>query len=95
MSGERPIVYDAACGLWAGPAAFVRLRDAKRRFRLVAMQSAEGETLYRRFGWPWRAAGAARLLPAGLRDRLYRWVARQRYRLFGRRDSCPPPEEPG
>jgi predicted DCC family thiol-disulfide oxidoreductase YuxK len=39
-------------------------------------------------GWPWRAATAFRLVPRGLRDPVYRWVARNRYRLFGRRDTC-------
>ena len=45
-------------------------------------------------GWPWRAAAIARIVPAALRDPLYRWVARNRYRWFGRRDSCwlPGPE---
>ena len=51
--------------------------------------------IWRGLGGPWRlGAGAAGLLPAFLRDPLYRWVARHRYRLFGRRDTCwaPPPE---
>ena len=39
-------------------------------------------------GWPWRAAAAARLVPHALRDPLYRWVARNRYRWFGRRETC-------
>lgn len=45
-------------------------------------------------GWPWRAAAAARIIPAALRDPLYRWVARNRYRWFGRRQTCwlPGPE---
>ena len=45
-------------------------------------------------GWPWRAAAIARIVPAALRDPFYRWVARNRYRLFGRRETCwlPGPE---
>lgn len=39
-------------------------------------------------GWPWRALAAARIVPTALRDPLYRWVARNRYRLFGRRETC-------
>nr|WP_280114116.1 DCC1-like thiol-disulfide oxidoreductase family protein [Bosea sp. LC85] len=39
-------------------------------------------------GWPWRIALAARVIPRPLRDRLYRLVARNRYRWFGRRETC-------
>ena len=35
-------------------------------------------------GWPWRAAWLFWLIPAPLRDGLYRLLARNRYRLFGR-----------
>ena len=43
-------------------------------------------------GGAWRVAGLGRLLPRALRDRLYRLVARNRYRLFGRRDTCRLPD---
>ena len=39
-------------------------------------------------GWPWRAAAAARIVPRRLRDAAYRLVARNRYRWFGRRETC-------
>ena len=42
----------------------------------------------RGLGWPWRAAAAARIVPKPLRDAFYRLVARNRYRWFGRRDTC-------
>lgn len=44
--------------------------------------------VYRGLGWPWRAAGVLALVPRGLRDPVYRLVARNRYRLFGRRETC-------
>lgn len=44
--------------------------------------------IYAGLGWPWRAAGFLRLVPKALRDPPYRLVARNRYRLFGRRQTC-------
>jgi len=41
----------------------------------------------------WRLLGGAlRLVPRVLRDGTYRWLARNRYRLFGRRPQCRMPE---
>jgi len=45
-------------------------------------------TIWAWLGWPWKAAAILRLVPRALRDPLYRWVARHRYRVFGRRDTC-------
>ena len=39
-------------------------------------------------GWPWRAASIAWLVPSLLRDALYKWLARNRYWLFGRSEVC-------
>ena len=39
-------------------------------------------------GWPWRAAKLLLHLPRPLRDWLYDRIAKNRYALFGRRDSC-------
>ncbi len=44
--------------------------------------------IWRGLGWPWRAAGMFALVPQALRDPVYRWVARHRYQLFGRRETC-------
>ena len=44
--------------------------------------------IYTGLGWPWRIAGVARIVPRFVRDPIYRWVARNRYRLFGRRETC-------
>lgn len=46
-------------------------------------------------GWPWRLAWIAWLIPAPVRDALYRLIARNRYQWFGRSDTCllPDPAE--
>jgi predicted DCC family thiol-disulfide oxidoreductase YuxK len=41
-----------------------------------------------RLGGAWRIAGALRVLPRGVRDALYRQLARNRYRWFGKKDAC-------
>ncbi len=51
-------------------------------------QSAAMIRVSRNLGWPSKAAVALWLVPAPLRDALYRWLARNRLRLFGRRESC-------
>ena len=40
------------------------------------------------FGGGWRLANVLRLMPRALRDALYRTIARNRYRWFGRTESC-------
>ncbi|MHA7820836.1 MAG: thiol-disulfide oxidoreductase DCC family protein [Erythrobacter sp.] len=49
--------------------------------------------IYEGLGWPWRAMAAFRLIPRPLRDAVYGWVARNRYRLFGKRETCWLPPE--
>lgn len=68
---------------------------------LIASPGAEGERAYLRgraallslagLGGPWALARLAAALPRPLLDLGYRAVARRRYRLFGRYDSCPLP----
>jgi len=41
--------------------------------------------------WKWARAGS--LIPKALRDAVYRLVARNRYRVFGKHDSCVVPEQ--
>ena len=54
----------------------------------VRRDSDAALAIWAELGWPWRAAAAFRLVPRALRDSIYRWIARNRYRLFGRRDTC-------
>jgi predicted DCC family thiol-disulfide oxidoreductase YuxK len=43
---------------------------------------------------PWKVLTVFRLIPRPLRDRLYRLIARNRYRWFGKKEACwlPTPE---
>ena len=51
-------------------------------------------TIFENLGYPWRAARLFRLVPRFIRDPAYRWIARNRYRIFGKREACwvAPPE---
>jgi len=46
-------------------------------------------------GWPWNLARCLLIIPRPLRDTVYRFVAANRYRWFGKRESCrmPSPAE--
>jgi predicted DCC family thiol-disulfide oxidoreductase YuxK len=61
----------------------------------VALRNSDAVlAIYAGLGWPWRLASAARIIPRPIRDAVYGWIARNRYRLFGKRDTCwlPSPE---
>ena len=45
-----------------------------------------------RLGLPWRGLAGLRILPLPLRDGAYDLLARNRYRWFGRTDTCPAPD---
>lgn len=44
--------------------------------------------IYAGLCWPWKVISVLRFIPRFLRDPAYRWLARNRYRLFGRRETC-------
>lgn len=52
------------------------------------LRSDPSLTILQRLGWPWAAAGVFKLVPRFIRDRVYDWVARNRYRIFGKRETC-------
>ena len=45
----------------------------------------------RQLNWPWKAAVLLKIVPRGLRDRAYDWIARRRYRIFGKLEQCAVP----
>lgn len=44
--------------------------------------------IYRQLEWPWNMLAFFSIVPRPLRDLIYLWLARNRYRIFGRRESC-------
>lgn len=64
--------------------------------RIYTRSEAAFEIL-RRLGAPWSWLGIFRWIPRRLRDAVYDWIARSRYRWFGRREECwlPRPEWKG
>jgi len=50
--------------------------------------------VFEELGGIWRAAAfVLTLVPRSLREKAYNMIARNRYRIFGRGDSCPLPNE--
>ena len=64
----------------------------------VAMESDAVLAIGSGLGSPWSwLAATGRIVPAAIRDSAYRLIARNRYRWFGRRETCwmPRPGEAG
>ena len=88
--GAAPFL--ARCGLGAAPGTIVFVeRDG------WSVRSTAAIRMARRLGLPWSIATIALIVPSTLRDVVYRVIARNRVRWFGRRDTCriPTPEEAG
>ena len=67
----------------------VYLRNEK-----VLVRSTAALTIFKDLGGAWVLLYALVIVPANLRDLVYRWISRNRYRWFGQKDSCmiPTPE---
>ena len=60
----------------------------------IAVKSTAALRIARGLRWPWPALAVFWLVPAPLRDLVYDWIARHRYRWFGKNKAClvPRPE---
>jgi len=58
----------------------------------VYTKSAAILKIFRRLGGIYRLAMIFYILPPVLRDAIYDWIARNRYRWFGKYESCPVPD---
>jgi predicted DCC family thiol-disulfide oxidoreductase YuxK len=87
--GADLVLYDGVCGLSFYVFANYRTSNAR-----VFTRSAAALFVASELGWPWKAMGAAAVLPKAFLDCVYDVVARTRYRVFRRYEQCltPRPE---
>ncbi len=90
LQGEAGHRACAAAGLdlpaGVHPDTIVVIQGGKAQVRSDAVLTIAGGLPF-----PWRILAVGRVLPRPVRDALYRLVARNRYRWFGRRTTCPVP----
>ncbi len=77
-------------GLPEDPPASVILKEGDRYY----LRSTASLNILRRLTGPWPLMYAFIVIPAPLRDLAYKLIANNRYRLFGKEESCfvPTPE---
>jgi predicted DCC family thiol-disulfide oxidoreductase YuxK len=63
--------------------SIILIKDGK-----VYMESTAALKIASRLKWPWRIFGILLGIPKPVRDRLYKWIAKNRYKWFGRDESC-------
>lgn len=71
---------------------FYVVRDYRRQPGRPLTKGRAAVFVGRALGWPWHVvAAAAAWCPTTVLDAIYDVVARRRYRIFGRFDTCPIP----
>lgn len=93
LQSEAASPYLERCRLTAGLLEGIVLVEADR----FSSESTAVLRIFWRLGGPWRIVAALLVVPRPIRNAAYRWIARNRYRWFGRRDACrvPTPELEG
>ena len=77
-----------------GPDTIVVVRGVGRADEEILLRSEAVLVMLSALPQPWPALGGlCRVVPRGLRDLVYRGIARIRYRVWGRYDACPIPTE--
>jgi predicted DCC family thiol-disulfide oxidoreductase YuxK len=87
QSSEGVKIFEATRQDVGNPVSVV-LNDGGRYF----VESTAAIRAIASLGGLWRLASALRIVPAPLRDAVYRVVARNRYGWFGKLDRCPLPK---
>jgi predicted DCC family thiol-disulfide oxidoreductase YuxK len=120
INNENIVLFDGYCNLCSRLVNFIIRRSKKTKFLLVSLQSANGQSLLKKFGLPgddfdsvvyirgdkfylkssailhilkelgglWKLFFIFIIIPGFIRDFIYNIIAKTRYRIFGRHDSC-------
>ena len=56
--------------------------------KTVFLESDAAIEIGKKLPAPWKWAGVFRIMPKKIRNGIYRWIARNRYRWFGKRKTC-------
>lgn len=82
----------AEAGRTSTPGTFLAVRDPDGPAERVFDRSQAALAVLRELPGPWpQLAAILRWIPVPLRDLVYRFIARVRYRIGGRLESCPVP----
>ncbi|MBN1821961.1 MAG: thiol-disulfide oxidoreductase DCC family protein [Prolixibacteraceae bacterium] len=54
----------------------------------IYIESDAGLKIAGLLGFPWNIPVLFKIVPKGIRDRIYRWIAKNRYKWFGKRKTC-------
>ena len=61
--------------------------------RVIATKSDAVIEIFRTLGGVWKLAVVLYIIPVNFRNRIYAWVAKNRYLWFGKREACMIPNE--
>lgn len=61
----------------------------------VFIKSTAALKVCAKLGFPWNLLSVFMIVPVSIRDKVYSWVAKNRYRWFGKKETCrlPSPQE--
>lgn len=89
LQSDKGRQLQAAHGLEDGKTdSFVLITGGK-----AFTESTAALQVARRLGFPWNMLWAFMIVPPFIRNAVYRFIARRRYKWFGKKDQCMVPDE--
>jgi predicted DCC family thiol-disulfide oxidoreductase YuxK len=95
LQGSTAVQLLADSGIAQDLRSIIFVRDEGTAKQRIFCRSAAALAILRTVGGLWTLASALAIVPRPLRDAVYDWIARHRYRWWGRLETCrvPTPEE--